>query len=64
MAEVKVANALIQHNIHVPLAFTDHLSPLLNSVSLTVKAPNRMLLPVQRQPASLTEHWHHTSNQL
>ena len=28
-SEVKVANALVQHNI--PLAFSDHLSPLLRS---------------------------------
>ena len=29
-AEVKIANALVQNNI--PLAFTDHLSPLLKDI--------------------------------
>ncbi len=28
-AEVKIANGLVQHNI--PIAFSDHLSPLLRS---------------------------------
>ena len=61
-AEVKLVNARVQHNI--PLAFTDHFSPLMKDIFPTVKLLVILHQPAPKQTAWLTVRLLHTSRQL